>query len=373
MECPKCGNEIPEGKLYCPSCGYAVQIVPDYDADLEENLSSVGSDIAGTVNRIDVAESAVTSFDEDSTTKEIPMVRKDDVSNILKRGAKNDEARQKLMVYAGAGVFAIILIVVTMVASKSLDQMSFVPVAALDEVISEGETMNMPKAAIEIPTEEMPSKEWVDENEPTEALSEDEAYEDEVSEELIITPEGGSYSKPEGISAKIVLISEDEESEPEDVEGTIYFTRDGSDPDENSEIFSREIAMPVGRSSFAFRYMDSEGNMSDTYRAEYDLEYEGAACSTTDAANLIIATLVKDGALLDIYGHVAGSLGMYTYQCNSMITSDDRDYFLIPESYEEPGGQRKRTGKIYAVDAENLSMFTVSQGSNGKYSFEVFF
>ena len=31
MKCANCGNEIPEGKLYCEKCGKAVQMVPDYD------------------------------------------------------------------------------------------------------------------------------------------------------------------------------------------------------------------------------------------------------------------------------------------------------------------------------------------------------
>ena len=31
MKCANCGNELPEGKLYCEKCGKAVQMVPDYD------------------------------------------------------------------------------------------------------------------------------------------------------------------------------------------------------------------------------------------------------------------------------------------------------------------------------------------------------
>ena len=137
MECPKCGNEIPEGKLYCPQCGHAVQIVPDYDADLEANLSSVGDDIAGNVNRIDVAESTKVEFDADSMTREIKPVKKEEASDILRRTRSRDEERQKLGVYVGAGILMIILVAVTMLASKSLGNKSFVPVNAVDEVISE--------------------------------------------------------------------------------------------------------------------------------------------------------------------------------------------------------------------------------------------
>lgn len=369
MECPECRNEIPEGKLYCPTCGYAVQIVPDYDADLEENLSSVGSDIAGTVNRIDVQESTQVTYDEDSMTMEIPMVKKKEAEKIKQRSARYDEERQKLAVYAGAGIFSIILIFVSMMASKSMGNRSFVPVNAVDEVISEGGSMSAVSDDTVVTANEIQAK-----KETAEVLSsvsaDDSAEEGGI--ELIVSPEGGSYKRPQGITAKVSIVSGADGMVQEDSSQTIYFTRDGSEPDENSEVYKSEIAMPVGRSRFAFRYMDEDGNLSDTLNVEYDLEYSGA-CSAADAANLIIATLIKDGALIDIYGHVAGSFGTYTYQCNSMISSGDRDYFLIPESFEEPGGSKKKTGKIYAVDAENLSMFTVSQGSDGKYSFEVFF
>ena len=104
MQCPECGSEIPEGKLYCPKCGYAVQIVPDYDASLEENLDSVGSDIAGNVNRIDVAERNLVEFDGDSTTKEIPMVKKENVPDLKMQSAKEDETREKAMTLAVAAL-----------------------------------------------------------------------------------------------------------------------------------------------------------------------------------------------------------------------------------------------------------------------------
>ena len=39
MKCEKCGAEIEEGKLYCEKCGYGIQIVPDYNPELEERIA----------------------------------------------------------------------------------------------------------------------------------------------------------------------------------------------------------------------------------------------------------------------------------------------------------------------------------------------
>ncbi len=33
MKCENCGFEIDDGKLYCPSCGYEIQLVPDFDIE----------------------------------------------------------------------------------------------------------------------------------------------------------------------------------------------------------------------------------------------------------------------------------------------------------------------------------------------------
>ena len=38
MNCPKCGAEIPQGSLYCVECGEDIHIVPDFEPEMESNL-----------------------------------------------------------------------------------------------------------------------------------------------------------------------------------------------------------------------------------------------------------------------------------------------------------------------------------------------
>lgn len=38
MKCPKCGEEIKEGFLYCEKCGEDIHIVPDFEPELEQNI-----------------------------------------------------------------------------------------------------------------------------------------------------------------------------------------------------------------------------------------------------------------------------------------------------------------------------------------------
>lgn len=52
MVCPKCGCEWKEGHLYCDSCGMEIQMVPDFEPEIEnsitETLSTVAEEIEGS-------------------------------------------------------------------------------------------------------------------------------------------------------------------------------------------------------------------------------------------------------------------------------------------------------------------------------------
>ncbi len=39
MKCPKCGFEMEDGKLYCESCGMEIQMVPDFEPEIENSIS----------------------------------------------------------------------------------------------------------------------------------------------------------------------------------------------------------------------------------------------------------------------------------------------------------------------------------------------
>lgn len=46
MKCPNCGAEMAEGSLYCNQCGEDIHIVPDFEPELDENIQQTIKNIA---------------------------------------------------------------------------------------------------------------------------------------------------------------------------------------------------------------------------------------------------------------------------------------------------------------------------------------
>ena len=46
MKCPECGCEIKEGYLYCEKCGMEIQMVPDFEPEIENSITQTLSKVA---------------------------------------------------------------------------------------------------------------------------------------------------------------------------------------------------------------------------------------------------------------------------------------------------------------------------------------
>ena len=51
MKCPKCGLEIPEGHMYCDNCGTEINIVPDFEPEVENEINATLSGVADELNK----------------------------------------------------------------------------------------------------------------------------------------------------------------------------------------------------------------------------------------------------------------------------------------------------------------------------------
>lgn len=51
MKCPKCGGEMKDGTLYCERCGEEIHIVPDFEPELEQNIQQTIDNIAEDIGQ----------------------------------------------------------------------------------------------------------------------------------------------------------------------------------------------------------------------------------------------------------------------------------------------------------------------------------
>lgn len=88
MKCPKCGNLLTEGRMYCEHCGYEIKLVPEFEARVEE---SIAQNIKGIVEE----------------KADIPQEKEP----VTKTKKKNSKKYLFLILFAGMLVFVLAAIV----------------------------------------------------------------------------------------------------------------------------------------------------------------------------------------------------------------------------------------------------------------------
>jgi len=129
MKCPKCGNEIKDGHLYCGVCGEEIRIVPDFDVDTDENIKISITDVIDTDKILDgLSESStkeiVKEIDKEAT-KEINI--KDSASKSGKNDKTSEDAYEpdnksitKALVIAGA--ICVVVAIIVILINRSVNE-----------------------------------------------------------------------------------------------------------------------------------------------------------------------------------------------------------------------------------------------------------
>lgn len=184
----------------------------------------------------------------------------------------------------------------------------------------------------------------------------------ELPKDPEIDPDSGSFSQPSYINVSV--------NDPETA--AVYYTTDGTDPGEGSDIYEHQIPMLLGKNTYKFRAVSKKGVSGNVIEKEYNLNVQGA-CSSEDATNYVAASLVATGNLIDIYGNKAGVKGHYKYICTKAAKEGSRTYYIIDEYLEDSNGILTDTGTAYAVDVISCMMYRVNIKPDGRYGFTLFF
>ena len=103
MKCQNCGNEIEEGHLICEVCGNEIQIVPDFEPELENSITEALSTLAALQEEEAKEEQTTAKEPEPAAAKghvrkEIEPVEADD---------EYDEEEEELLKEIGMGTYDI--------------------------------------------------------------------------------------------------------------------------------------------------------------------------------------------------------------------------------------------------------------------------
>lgn len=115
MVCENCGHEIGEGKMYCENCGHEVQMVPEFDALIEDSIQTHLGDVAEHIDdnipNESVEKQKTKEFDKitsESDNNNYTDEKNEDVSG--KESSKNKELNKRKIKYFVAGIVALVLI-----------------------------------------------------------------------------------------------------------------------------------------------------------------------------------------------------------------------------------------------------------------------
>ncbi len=467
MKCPNCGEELKEGCLYCEKCGKEIQMVPDFEPEIEnsiiETLSAVAEEMLPAVEVQEDAE-----VEDELEADSVRKVRKriwlavivfciviaGAVSGFLFRGKyqenylalqiKNAQMEYQQKHYKEAASFY----------EKALKMESDISwmlsyADCLYEMGAKDQALSNYYAIIDLePDNEMAYARIIsmyEENDEYEEISKllsasnNEKIRAEFQNYMALSPElnyeGGTYNRV--IPLKIIAVASGDifytldGSDPISngekysspvflrsgvyhvkavymndfgicsdiveaefiIEGTkpeepqislpsgqynvpqkiavtvpegcmVYYTTDGTLPDEKSFIYGEPIPMKEGVTNYRFIALSSEGVYSDVVARSYQLTVETTLTAVESVYHLKHRLLQKE-LILDLEGNLPNRTGKHIYVYNSLQIVEDKIMHVIYEYYQEGNSSRNMTGNVFCIDVSNGYVYKIVKDENG--------
>lgn len=171
-------------------------------------------------------------------------------------------------------------------------------------------------------------------------------------EQPVVFPESGQFNLPQMISIDV----------PKGC--SVYYTVDGTIPDENSFIYGEPIPMKEGVTNYRFVTMNADGVYSEVTARSYQLVVETNYTAVESVYRLKYRLLEKE-RILDLEGSLANMPGKNIYVYNSIQIVQDKIFHIIYEYYQEGNDSRNMTGNIYGIDVSNGYVYKIIKDENG--------
>ena len=293
MKCPHCGHEMPDGYLLCDKCGEEIQIVPDFEPEIENSITETLSTL---VSSQEDAEGAQDAESEDETVPGAgKKIRKPQVIlalAILFLAAfisyalyayhihTVDYQINKAAAYAQKGAYSEAIACLEAAYADHpeeagilfleadyyyLQQMDNYALSALMKIIDTENTIRYPEEDVEeaygkIITIYANQKEYGLINDLLRACD-NERIVSMFQSYLAMEPE---FSYVEGSYAEVIPLKLSSNTA-----GTIYYTMDGSKPDKNSSIYTSPLFLETGEYTISAFFVNDYGIESDIVTKTY--------------------------------------------------------------------------------------------------------
>lgn len=172
-----------------------------------------------------------------------------------------------------------------------------------------------------------------------------------VPDNPVIKPASGLYSSPIPIYITI----------PKNCK--VYYSLDGSTPNESSFIYTKPFDMPIGKHTLSVVAIDENGIVSNTIQSNYDLQFE--AVFTVDQAHDIIVQRLGD--------ELVDEKGSFTLECESAIEIGGYNLYSFEKVYGRDANGNKICGsEKYAFDVLTAETYYATTNAAGGYDLTPF-
>jgi uncharacterized Zn finger protein (UPF0148 family) len=303
MKCPKCGNELKEGHLICEVCGEEIRIVPDFEPEIENSITETLSTLAA----MQEGEGAKTD-----TTESVELAEEEDESEPEEQVSSS----RKTWAFVSLGVILLILFVSFITYIYRTNSVEYQIDRAKEYAAREAypEAIACLEAAYEKYPEEaeilfLEADYYYLQQDNDSALTqlmkiiEDGSFSHEDVEEaydkvITIYANQGQYAQINELlqnctDTQIVSIFQSYMAMPPEfsyvegsyteviplklssnTSGTIYYTMDGSTPDENSMIYTAPLFLETGEYTVSAVFINDYGIESEVVSNRYVINLE---------------------------------------------------------------------------------------------------
>lgn len=148
-----------------------------------------------------------------------------------------------------------------------------------------------------------------------------------------------------------------------DYNARVYYTTDGSIPNRNSNLYTGDLYLPVGKSTYKFVAIDTRGNVSEVVTRDYEVVLD-TTLTVDDAKALLIEYLVGKGNRTDGRGHILqdnSHIFVYEYLYPVSLEVGKDCYYFAEVLRDTTTNEQSRTNSFYGVDIRTNNVYVISQ------------